>query len=154
MGPYGNIRDQMGPYKTIRGHMGPYNTIPKNQMLNLSWFSPGGPTKSNDFCWFLSKFPIFSKISQETSLKGVRTLIRPDFSSNQQKVKLMSARTKSFNFFSNFFSKDLVEASDHRKNELIIGNLIANQYHKPFEQFKKLLLEFFHLNWLHMGDFT
>ena len=60
------------------------------------------------------------------SFNGVRTLVRPDISSKQQKVKLMFTRNKVLQLFSNFFLKVQVNSN--------IGNLIANQYHKSFTQ--------------------
>ena len=75
-------------------------------------------------------------------LTGVRTLVWPDISSNQQKVELMSARTK---FFSSSFYKVLIETSDHSKrwtdHRKLYSKSISQTFYTIFKTWP--LLDFF-----------
>ena len=73
------------------------------QLLFKSFFGNFFTIFNHDFySRFLFKIFISNSRSQQL-LKGSRTLVRPDISSNGQKVELMSGRTKVLQLFWQFF---------------------------------------------------
>ena len=77
-----------------------------------------------------------------------RTLVRPDISSNRQKVELMSGRTQVLQLFWQFL-KALMETVDPLSDRILIGKNYHKSISKTFCTILKTwpLLEFFyHLN--------
>ena len=75
---------------------------------------------------------------------GSRTLVRPDNSSNQQKVELMSGRTQVLQLFWQFL-KALMETVDPLSDRILIGKNYHKSISKTFCTILKTwpLLEFF-----------